>query len=54
VNPVAIALSIPIFFALIGLELLLSRHRRGELGHRFHDSLTDLSCGVGSLIDGAL
>ena len=40
-----IALSIPVFFALIGVELLVARWR-GERLYRFNDSINDLACGV--------
>lgn len=40
-----IALSIPIFFALIGVELLYARWRRERL-YRLNDSLSDLSTGI--------
>ena len=42
-----IALAIPAFFALIGVEVFLMR-RRGLRLYRFSDSITDLSCGIGS------
>ena len=37
--------SIPLFFALIGLELLVARLRRRSV-YRLGDSLSDLSCGI--------
>ncbi len=40
-----IALSIPIFFALIGVELLVARIQ-GEKLYRFNDSINDLACGI--------
>ena len=40
-----IALSIPIFFALIGVELLVAR-ARGETLYRYNDSINDLACGI--------
>ena len=40
-----IALAIPAFFALMGLELLLAR-REGKPVYRLNDSINDLSCGV--------
>lgn len=40
-----IALSIPVFFALIGVELLVAR-LLGRRLYRLNDSLNDLSCGV--------
>ena len=42
----AIALSVPFFFLLIALELLVTR-RRGEQVFAFHDAIGSLSCGVG-------
>jgi len=43
--------SIPLFFALIGLELLVARVRRRPL-YRLADSISDLSCGVLSQLAG--
>ena len=40
-----ITLSIPFFFALIGLELLVARVRRRPV-YRLADSISDLSCGI--------
>ncbi len=40
-----IALSIPVFFALIGVELLVARHQGKKL-YRYNDAINDLSCGV--------
>jgi len=40
-----IALAVPIFFLLIGLELLVAR-ARGRRVYRFTDSFADLGCGV--------
>jgi len=40
-----IALSIPVFFALIGVELLYARWR-GEKLYRLNDSVSDLSTGI--------
>lgn len=42
-----IALSIPIFFALIIAEIVVSR-RRGLQVYRSDDALIDLACGIGS------
>jgi len=45
----AIALSIPVFFALIGLELALDRRERrreGRAVYRANDSINDLACGT--------
>jgi len=40
-----IALAVPVFFVLIGLELLVARARRQRV-YRFTDSFADLGCGV--------
>ncbi|HEY1416983.1 MAG TPA: sterol desaturase family protein [Myxococcaceae bacterium] len=40
-----IALAVPIFFVLIGVELLFARARRQRV-YRFTDSFADLGCGV--------
>ena len=40
-----IALAVPVFFLLIGLELLVARARRRRV-YRFTDSFADLGCGV--------
>ena len=42
-----IALAIPFFFLLIGLELLLTHRIQGRREYRLADAVTDLSCGVG-------
>jgi sterol desaturase/sphingolipid hydroxylase (fatty acid hydroxylase superfamily) len=44
-----IALAVPIFFVLIGAELLWARFR-GVRVYRFADAITDLSCGITSQI----
>lgn len=44
-NALAIALSIPVFFALIGLEVLVAR-AKGRRVYRFFDSIASLDCGV--------
>ncbi len=46
-----IVYSIPIFFLLIGIELLITRMRRLPY-YRFNDAITNLSCGIGSQITG--
>jgi sterol desaturase/sphingolipid hydroxylase (fatty acid hydroxylase superfamily) len=46
-----IALAVPVFFALIGVELLVAR-RRGIEVYRVNDAITDLSCGMGSQVVG--
>jgi sterol desaturase/sphingolipid hydroxylase (fatty acid hydroxylase superfamily) len=48
-----IILSIPIFFILIGVELLVSRLRRSEL-YRFNDAVSNISCGIMQQIIGVL
>ncbi|MCC2546016.1 sterol desaturase family protein [Hymenobacter sp. BT175] len=48
-NP--IVLSIPIYFALIGVELLVERLQHTER-YRFHDAITNISCGMTSQIAG--
>jgi len=40
-----VAASVPLFFALIGLEILVSRRRRSA-SYRLNDSIADLSCGI--------
>jgi sterol desaturase/sphingolipid hydroxylase (fatty acid hydroxylase superfamily) len=40
-----IALAVPFFFLLIGLELVIARARRARV-YRFTDSFADLGCGV--------
>jgi sterol desaturase/sphingolipid hydroxylase (fatty acid hydroxylase superfamily) len=44
-----IALAIPFFFLLIGLEMVVSRIQRVPR-YRFHDSITSLSCGTGEQV----
>ena len=44
-----IALSIPAFFALIGVELAVAR-AQGLRVYRFADSVADLACGIGSQV----
>ena len=46
---VYLAATIPLFFVAIGAELWVLR-RNGIRGYRFEDSITNLSCGVGSVI----
>ena len=48
-----IALSIPGFFALIAVELLVARWRHKRV-YRFNDAVTDISCGIGSQMIGVL
>src|SRR5581483_2605440 len=45
VGPNYIALAVPFFFLLMGIELLVARRRRRWV-YRFEDALTDVSCGV--------
>jgi alkylglycerol monooxygenase len=45
VNAIAIAVAIPVFFALIGVERAASA-RMGRRVYRFQDSITSLDCGV--------
>lgn len=47
-----IALSVPIFFLLIGLELLVGLITQKKY-YRFNDAVTNLSCGIGSQVLGA-
>ena len=44
-----IALAIPFFFLLMGVEIFWAR-RRGVRPYRFNDSLVDLSCGMAQQI----
>src|SRR5256885_16901757 len=46
-----IALAVPAFFLLIGVELLVARLQRASY-YRFDDAITDLSCGVGQQVVG--
>jgi len=45
VGPNYIALAVPFFFLLMGIELLVARRRKRSV-YRFEDALTDVSCGV--------
>jgi alkylglycerol monooxygenase len=47
--PNLIALTIPFFFALIALELVVARKKRRSV-YRLGDALTDLSCGIASQV----
>ena len=49
INP--IVLSIPIFFILIGIELLVERFTHKEL-YKFPDAIANLSCGITSQLSG--
>lgn len=46
-----VALAIPVFFALIGIELLIAKMKKVNL-YRFNDTITNLSCGIGQQILG--
>ncbi len=48
-----IALSIPIFFLLIGIELAFSFWKKRKL-YRFNDALTNISLGIGQQVIGVL
>jgi sterol desaturase/sphingolipid hydroxylase (fatty acid hydroxylase superfamily) len=45
-----IALAVPVFFALIGIELAVARLARRRGIYRFTDAVTDLSCGITSQV----
>ena len=45
--------AIPVFFLLIGLELLLARMKRTQL-YRFNDAVTNISCGIQQQVTGVL
>ena len=52
-----IALAIPFFFLLIGVEIVADRRRRkrkAEPLYRFPDSITSLACGIGQQVLGVL
>jgi alkylglycerol monooxygenase len=49
VDATIIALSVPFFFLLIGAELVVAR-LQGLDAHRFDDSVTDISCGLGQSV----
>jgi len=46
-----IKLSIPVFFLLIGIELLIDKLKKTHY-YRFNDAITNLSCGIGSQLSG--
>ncbi len=50
-GPGLIAYSIPIFFLLIGIELVIDRSKKSGL-YRFNDAVTNISCGIGSQLTG--
>lgn len=47
INPIALA--IPVFFVLIGVEFIVSRAKDRPL-YRVHDAFTDISCGISSQV----
>lgn len=49
INP--IVLSIPIFFLLIGLEVLIQHFTKKKL-YRFNDAMTNISCGITQQVSG--
>jgi alkylglycerol monooxygenase len=46
-----IALAVPVFFLLIGIELLVAWRQKRKL-YRLNDAITDLSCGIGQQVTG--
>lgn len=48
-----IAIAIPVFFVLIGVEVLVARWQ-GKRLYRFNDAVTDLGCGMGQQVTGLL
>ncbi|AKT42947.1 sterol desaturase family protein [Chondromyces crocatus] len=48
-----IALAVPFFLVLIGIELLVNR-RQGDLRYTFHDAVGSMSCGIGQQVIGLL
>ncbi|HWB65139.1 MAG TPA: sterol desaturase family protein [Chitinophagales bacterium] len=46
-----IVYSIPLFFLLIGVELLIAKMKKLSY-YRFNDAVTNLSCGIGSQVSG--
>lgn len=49
INPIGVA--VPVFFALLGIEVLVAR-RKGRPLHRLNDSIADLTCGMGDQLIG--
>jgi hypothetical protein len=45
--------AIPVFFLLIGIELLIERLKRTHL-YRFNDAVTNINCGVQQQVVGVL
>ena len=50
-SPNPIVLSIPIFFLLIGIELLIERYTHQKL-YRLPDTIANLSCGITQQLSG--
>lgn len=46
-----IALAVPVFFLLIGVELAIGWRQNRRL-YRFNDAVTDMSCGIGQQVTG--
>ena len=46
-----VILSIPIFFILIGIEVVVDRYRSLSL-YRWNDAITNISCGIGQQVSG--
>lgn len=46
-----IALAVPFFLLLIGIELAVNR-RQGDLRYSFHDTVTSMGCGIGQQVLG--
>ena len=53
-DDLVIIISIPLFFLLIFVERQFDRRDDTKRLYRFHDSITDLSCGIGSTVTGVL
>jgi alkylglycerol monooxygenase len=50
VDEKSVALAIPLFFLLMGVELVVLRLEHMKGAYRFADSMTNLSCGVGQQV----
>ena len=46
-----IVYAIPVFFLLIGVEVLIAKAKKLSY-YRYHDAITNLSCGIGSQVSG--
>lgn len=46
-----IILSIPVFFLLIGIELLIDKYKQSHL-YRFNDAVSNISCGIAQQVSG--